>query len=126
MQIGSYAHGSTNRIYVSYDELAEPLVQALIATEDVRFYKHSGVDMRGVGRAVIKRGVLRNTASGGGSTITQQLAKQLYSPHANSTLQRLLQKPIEWVIAVSYTHLPRSLPSCGCYSPVLGYFISYG
>ena len=100
VQLGSYAHGSTNRIYVSYDELAEPLVQALIATEDVRFYQHSGVDMRGVGRAVIKRGVLRNTASGGGSTITQQLAKQLYSPHAKSTLQRLLQKPIEWVIAI--------------------------
>ena len=92
VQLGSYAHSSTNRIYVGYDELAEPLVQALVATEDVRFYKHSGVDVRGVGRAVIKRGVLRNTASGGGSTITQQLAKQLYSPHAKSTLQRPLQR----------------------------------
>ena len=100
VQLGSYAHGSTNRIYVGYDELAEPLVQALVATEDVRFYKHSGVDVRGVGRAIVKRGMLRNTASGGGSTITQQLAKQLYSPHAKSSLQRLLQKPIEWVIAI--------------------------
>ena len=51
VQLGSYAHSSTNRIYVGYDELAEPLVQALVATEDVRFYKHSGVDVRGVGSA---------------------------------------------------------------------------
>ena len=72
----------------------------MIATEDERFYDHSGIDFIALGRAVIKRGVLRQTSAGGGSTITQQLAKQLYSETAKSTLERIFQKPIEWVIAV--------------------------
>ena len=54
-----------------------------------------------MGRAIIKRGLLGQKSAGGGSTITQQLAKQLYSEHAKSTLERVLQKPIEWVIAVN-------------------------
>ena len=99
-QIGSYALGSTNRLYVGYDELSESLVQALLATEDVRFYQHSGVDVRSLGRAIVKRGIFRQVGSGGGSTLTQQLAKQLYSPHAGSSVRRLLQKPIEWIIAI--------------------------
>jgi penicillin-binding protein 1A len=76
------------------------LVQALVATEDVRFYEHSGIDFFALGRAIIKRGVMGQKSAGGGSTITQQLAKQLYSATAHSVMERLLQKPIEWVIAV--------------------------
>lgn len=76
------------------------MFDALVATEDVRFYEHSGIDFRALGRAIVKRGLLRHAEAGGGSTITQQLAKQLYSSTAESTTQRLLQKPIEWVIAV--------------------------
>ena len=76
------------------------LVQALVATEDVRFYDHSGVDFIALGRAIVKRGLFGQASAGGGSTITQQLAKQLYSETAKSTMQRALQKPIEWVIAV--------------------------
>lgn len=71
-----------------------------MATEDERFYEHSGIDFRALGRAIVKRGILGQTNAGGGSTITQQLAKQLYSEKAGSTMERLLQKPIEWVIAV--------------------------
>lgn len=98
--LGSYARSGNNRIYSSYSELSPELVKALIATEDVRFEKHSGIDAKGLLRAVVKRGILRQRSGGGGSTITQQLAKQLYSPKADSHLERMLQKPIEWVIAV--------------------------
>jgi penicillin-binding protein 1A len=98
--LGSYSFSKDNRIYVGYNDLAPDLVKALIATEDIRFAKHSGIDMKGLLRAVIKRGVFLQKSGGGGSTITQQLAKQLYSPSVESLLERLLQKPIEWVIAV--------------------------
>lgn len=97
--IGTWSR-SENRIFVSYDSISPHVFDALIATEDVRFYRHSGIDVRAVSRAVIKRGLLRQTNAGGGSTITQQLAKQLYSATARSSMERLLQKPIEWVIAV--------------------------
>ena len=76
------------------------MIDALLATEDVRFYEHSGVDFKALLRAVVKRGVLRQKSAGGGSTITQQLAKLLYSPTAGNVKERLFQKPIEWVIAV--------------------------
>ena len=91
---------SENRVFVNYDEITPYLFQALIATEDERFYRHSGIDAIALGRAIIKRGILGNKNAGGGSTITQQLAKQLYSSTAGSTAERLLQKPIEWVIAI--------------------------
>ena len=97
--VGSYARSGSNRLYTSYDELSPHLVNALIATEDVRFNKHSGIDMRSVGRAFVRTGLLRQRSGGGGSTISQQLAKQLYSPKAENIFERLLQKPIEWVIA---------------------------
>jgi len=97
--IGTWSR-SENRIFVSYDSISPHVFDALIATEDIRFYHHSGIDVRAVGRAVVKRGLLRQTSAGGGSTITQQLAKQLYSGTARSSMERLLQKPIEWVIAV--------------------------
>jgi len=98
--LGSYAHTKDNRIGVSYNDLSPALVKALVATEDVRFAQHSGIDVQGLFRAVVKRGILMQKSGGGGSTITQQLAKQLYSPSADNILERLLQKPIEWVIAV--------------------------
>jgi penicillin-binding protein 1A len=94
------SYSKDNRIYVSYNDLSPDLVKALIATEDKRFTKHSGVDLKGLLRAVVKRGILLQRSGGGGSTITQQLAKQLYSPHVETLVERLLQKPIEWVIAV--------------------------
>ena len=98
--MGTWNYNRENRIMVDYADLAPALVQALVATEDVRFYDHSGIDFFALGRAVVKRGLLGQKSAGGGSTITQQLAKQLYSSTAHSVLERLLQKPIEWVIAV--------------------------
>ena len=89
-----------NRIFVATDSISPYLFKALVATEDERFYSHSGIDAKALGRAIVKRGIMGQQNAGGGSTITQQLAKQLYSGKASNTLQRLLQKPIEWVIAV--------------------------
>ena len=76
------------------------MVNALIATEDIRFKDHSGIDVKALFRAFIKRGLLFQKSAGGGSTITQQLAKLLYSPNADNVVERLFQKPQEWVIAV--------------------------
>lgn len=98
--IGTWNYNRENRIMVDYNKLSPNLVKALVATEDVRFYDHSGIDFIALGRAVVKRGFMGQKSAGGGSTITQQLAKQLFSEKAHSTLERLLQKPIEWVIAV--------------------------
>ena len=98
--LGIYAHSQDNRIMVYYNDLSPDLVKALIATEDVRFAEHSGIDVQGLFRAVVKRGILMQKSGGGGSTITQQLAKQLFSPSVDNVMERLFQKPIEWVIAV--------------------------
>ena len=98
--LGTYSYSTENRVYVGYQELSPHLINALIATEDVRFAEHSGIDAKALFRAVVKRGILMQKNAGGGSTITQQLSKQLYSPSAENTLERLFQKPIEWVIAV--------------------------
>ena len=98
--LGTWSLSKENRVYVGYEDLSPNLVKALIATEDVRFKEHSGIDIRAFSRAVIKRGILMQKHAGGGSTITQQLAKQFYSPTADNVMERLLQKPIEWVIAV--------------------------
>ena len=98
--MGTWNYNRENRILVDYTQLSPSLVQALVATEDVRFYEHSGIDFYALGRAVVKRGILGKKSAGGGSTITQQLAKQLYSETAHSVMERVLQKPIEWVIAV--------------------------
>ena len=98
--IGTWNYNRENRILVDYTKLSPSLVHALVATEDARFYDHCGIDFYALGRAIIKRGILGQKSAGGGSTITQQLAKQLYSEHANTTLERVMQKPIEWVIAV--------------------------
>ncbi len=98
--IGRYYAGKDNRVSVGYNEVSDYVSQALIATEDVRYLEHSGIDLKALMRVVIRLG-----KKGGGSTITQQLAKQLYSPHAQNIFQRALQKPIEWVIAVQLERL---------------------
>lgn len=90
---------SENRVFVPYDSIAPCLRDALVATEDVRFEEHSGIDARAVVRAVVKRGFLGQQEAGGGSTLTQQLAKQLYSARVETTMERMMQKPVEWVIA---------------------------
>lgn len=86
-----------NRVPVKFDDLPKHLVDALVATEDERFYEHSGIDARGTLRAVVKLGT-----DGGASTITQQLAKNLFhgSDGAKNIVMRVLQKVKEWVIAV--------------------------
>ena len=98
--IGTWSYASENRVMVPYDSLPENLVKALVATEDARFYEHSGIDVKAIGRAVVKRLMMGQKSAGGGSTITQQLAKQLYSDVAHSDGARMMQKPIEWFIAV--------------------------
>ncbi len=99
-EFGRFYQSKGNRVYVDFDDISQHMIDALIATEDVRFEDHSGIDLRALSRAVIKRGLLRQKNAGGGSTITQQLAKQLYSPASENIIERLLQKPIEWAIAV--------------------------
>ncbi|MGK0422171.1 MAG: penicillin-binding protein 1A [Polaribacter sp.] len=90
--IGKYA--TENRTPVHFRELPTNLVNALTATEDERFYEHSGIDFKGTARAVLKPG------SGGASTITQQLAKMLFTGRASrNILKRVLQKAKEWVVA---------------------------
>ena len=98
--MGTWSMSRENRVMVDYSKLSPMLVKALVATEDARFYEHSGIDFYALMRAVVKRGLMGQKSAGGGSTITQQLAKQLYSDVAHSTTERMLQKPIEWVIAV--------------------------
>lgn len=96
--LGTFSLKENNRIYSSYSDLPKYLVEGLVATEDARYYDHSGIDLKGLTRAVVK--TLSGEKTSGGSTITQQLVKQLYSPPAESLWDRALQKPIEWVIAV--------------------------
>ena len=96
----TYSYSKENRVFVGYNDLSPNIINALIATEDVRFAEHSGIDAYALTRAVVKRGILMQKNAGGGSTITQQLSKQLYSPSADNVMERLFQKPIEWVIAV--------------------------
>ncbi len=84
-----------NRTHSDYEDLSPNLVNALVATEDERFYEHSAVDFRALVRAVTKLG-----RDGGGSTITQQLAKQLFSEKPKSIIDRLKQKSKEWIISV--------------------------
>lgn len=98
--LGTYSYSKENRVFVGYNDLSPNIINALIATEDVRFAEHSGIDAYALTRAVVKRGILMQKNAGGGSTITQQLSKQLYSSSADNVMERLFQKPIEWVIAV--------------------------
>ncbi len=99
-EMGRYFRNSGNRVYADLDEISPAVVDALIATEDARFLDHSGIDLKAVTRAIVKTVLLRQKNAGGGSTLTQQLAKQLYSPQSNGLFARAMQKPIEWMIAV--------------------------
>ena len=99
-EMGRYYRNSGNRVYADYSEISQHVIDALIATEDARFEDHSGIDMRAMMRVLVKTLIMQRKNAGGGSTITQQLAKQLYSPSTHSLLDRALQKPIEWMIAV--------------------------
>ncbi len=83
-----------NRSMVKYEELSPYLVQALVSTEDERFYDHSGVDLRSLARAIFLLG-----SRGGGSTVTQQLAKNLFETRGKLRGGALVQKPAEWIIA---------------------------
>lgn len=83
-----------NRTKIEYHDLPKPVKEALLATEDIRFYKHSGVDLKSIFRAVMSLG-----GAGGGSTITQQLAKNMFHKPPTSTWGRIIQKFKEWVIS---------------------------
>ena len=96
-----------NRSYVSYDELSPYLVEAAVATEDVRFYDHAGIDFVSLGRVMFKTLLMSDSSQGGGSTITQQLAKTLYprkdvssSIPGVSTVRMVWIKLKEWITAV--------------------------
>ena len=89
-----------NRSYVSYDELPDNLVNAAVATEDERFYKHSGIDLKGLARVAVKTLLMGDSSQGGGSTITQQLAKTLYPRPEVGKLRRVFIKFKEWITAV--------------------------
>lgn len=98
--LGSVYVQKENRTKVYYDELSPYLVNALLATEDIRFAKHSGIDAKSLLRAIV--GIFTGNSAGGGSTITQQLAKLLYTGDAYnvSRFERVFQKLNEYVIAV--------------------------
>ncbi len=100
MQVIGRYYINENRVEVKYADISPNVINALIATEDVRFYEHSGIDFFALFRTAIKLG-----RAGGGSTLTQQLSKQLYSPHADNKIERAMQKPIEWVIAAKLERL---------------------
>ena len=89
-----------NRVPVEFDELSPYVEQALVATEDERYYNHSGIDFKALLRAVVKTGILGDQSAGGASTITQQLAKLLFTGKPGSGFERLVQKLKEWIIAV--------------------------
>ncbi len=99
-ELGRYFRNTGNRVYADFDEISPEVVDALIATEDVRFNEHSGIDLKAVFRAMIKTVLMGQKNAGGGSTITQQLAKQLYTPPSSGLISRAMQKPIEWMIAI--------------------------
>lgn len=99
-ELGRYYYGSGNRVYTDYNGISPHVINALVATEDVRFLEHSGIDFKALGRTAVKTLLLGDKSSGGASTITQQLAKQLYSQPSSNLFKRAIQKPIEWMIAV--------------------------
>ncbi len=106
VELGRFSRAKANRVFINYNELSPNLVNALVATEDSRFLEHSGIDFKALFRTAIKTVLLRQKSAGGGSTITQQLAKQVYTKDVASNIwERAMQKPIEWVIAVELERL---------------------
>lgn len=99
-ELGRFYKVNANRENVEYEELSPELVNALIATEDMRFEDHSGIDFVALGRTGVKTVLMGDKSSGGASTLTQQLAKLLYSDMNSRGIKRALQKPIEWMIAI--------------------------
>lgn len=99
-ELGRYFRNTGNRVYADFDEISPAVVDALIATEDVRFEDHSGIDVRALFRVAFKTLLMGKRNAGGGSTITQQLAKQLYTPPSDGLFDRAMQKPVEWMIAI--------------------------
>ncbi len=99
VEMGRYFRSTGNRVYADFDEISPAVVDALIATEDSRFNEHSGIDLRALSRVAVKTLLMQQKNAGGGSTITQQLAKQLYTPPSSNIFARALQKPVEWMIA---------------------------
>jgi penicillin-binding protein 1A len=93
--MGKYYKERGNRRIVQYNEISKHVIDALVATEDKRFFEHSGIDGRGLARAMLFLGT-----RGGGSTITQQLALNLFNERATNPLLRIIQKLQEWIIAV--------------------------
>lgn len=100
VEMGRFYQSRNNRVYADYSEISLNVINALIATEDERFMQHSGIDIMALSRVLFKTILLRQKNAGGGSTITQQLAKQLYSPESDGLMDRFIQKPVEWAIAV--------------------------
>ena len=94
-QLGKYYH--ENRTNTHFNQLPQSLIDALIATEDERFFDHSGIDVRALGRVV--KGVLTGNLKGGGSTISQQLAKLLFPRKRLSKTELAIRKFKEWIIA---------------------------
>ena len=88
-----------NRVPVEYNDLSDIIVNALISTEDERYFKHSGIDFYALARASVKP-ILTGSSAGGGSTITQQLSKLLFTVKPASGFERVVQKLKEWIIAV--------------------------
>lgn len=88
-----------NRSNVRFEELPKSIVDALISTEDSRFYDHSGIDFRALGRVLVRTIIGGNSDSGGGSTITQQLAKNMFPREDLNKIQVLFRKIKEWIIA---------------------------
>lgn len=89
-----------NRVPVEFGNLSENIHDALVATEDERFYQHSGIDFRALGRTGVKTFLLQQKSAGGASTITQQLARLLFTGPKASGFERVVQKLKEWIIAV--------------------------
>ena len=94
-EIGNYYHENRTNIHFNY--LPEHLVYALVATEDERFFEHSGIDIRALGRVI--KGVVTGNSKGGGSTISQQLAKLLFPRKRLTKFELVLRKIKEWIIA---------------------------
>lgn len=100
VEMGRFYQSRNNRVYADYSEISPNVINALIATEDERFMQHSGIDIMALSRVLFKTILLRQKNAGGGSTITQQLAKQRYSPESDGLMDRFIRKPVEWAIAV--------------------------
>ena len=99
-ELGRYFAGAGNRVNSDYKTVSPYVIDALIATEDERYFSHSGIDFIALGRTAVKTLLMGDKSAGGGSTITQQLAKQLYSQPSSNMLKRAMQKPIEWMISI--------------------------